>query len=410
MSHPVSPLKPTTMPKLPVVPGVLIAMSNTGMRYKGRDDLLYMEFIPGTQSAGVFTLSHTASACVLWGREILPEKEVRAHVVVAGISNVFNGEAGMRSVHAITHKVAADLECSQRHVQFSATGIIGVPLPDDKILKTLSSIRLHLKEDAWEQATYAINTTDTFAKWSTRSAVIDGKKVVINGIIKGSGMVEPNMATMLGYIATDAAIPAHILQELLNEYVDVSFNAITVDSDTSTSDTIMLFATGSAGNKQPSSTQDVLLNDFKVALREVCIELAQLVVKDGEGATKFITIEVTGAENHREAKIIGKSVANSPLVKTAIAGEDANWGRIAAAVGKASAHIDQRSLSIGVGGIWMARNGQLNPDYREADVVPLMKRNDITIQIDLGLGNGNATVWTCDLTECYIRINADYRS
>lgn len=405
-----SPFAPASLPELPIIAGVRLAALACGIKYKNRNDVMVAELAPGTTVAGVFTRSLTASANIDWGRRCLPHGEARVLVVNSGNSNAFNGRSGMESVERISAKAAEVFGCKTNEVYPCATGVIGQPLPDHLIVNALESGRAQLRPDAWEEAARAIMTTDTFPKVTTRTAVIDGRPVHINGFTKGSGMIAPDMATMLAYIFTDAAIPAPVLQALFSPMIDRSFNSITVDSDTSTSDTALLFATGQAGNKLPASADDALLADFKVKLQEVLIELAQLIVKDGEGATKFVAVRVKGAESERAARRIGLSVANSPLVKTAIAGEDANWGRIVAAIGKSGERADRDLLSIAIGGVDIVINGQLKDDYDETPVAKHMKGREIAIDVNIGIGNGEATIWTCDLTHEYITINGDYRS
>ena len=306
-------------------------------------------------------------------------------------------------------QVAAHLGAPREQVFVCSTGVIGVPLPKDKARAGVAQV-LTAAPCTWEEAAKTIGTTDTFAKGATAQAIVGGKTVTISAIIKGSGMIAPDMATMLGYIFTDCAIAPGFLQNLLSAAADQTFNCITVDSDTSTSDTVLAFATGQAGNTRINCDGCEGADAFAAALLDICRQLAQLVVKDGEGAQKFIAITVSGAVSDESARIVGLAIANSPLVKTAIAGEDANWGRIVAAVGKAGQPADRDKLSIGFGGVWAARDGQPLPDYDEAPVTAHLKTREIDIAVDLGLGQGRATVWTCDLTHGYISINADYRS
>jgi glutamate N-acetyltransferase/amino-acid N-acetyltransferase len=355
--------------------------------------------------AGCFTNSKTCSANIVWGREALELGTARILIVNSGNANAFNGRSGEESVERIVNYAAQKWNCDNEEIYPCATGVIGEPLPDDKITKSLSSLKDELKPDIWEDVAKAIMTTDTYPKGSTKTAVIGDKDVQINGIAKGSGMIAPDMATMLAYIFTDANIEQHKLQKIFNKVVNKTFNSITVDSDTSTSDTALIFATGKAGNDI-----DADLTDFKDKLELLLLDLSHQIVKDGEGASKFIKITVTGAENDKSAKIIAMSIANSPLVKTAIAGEDANWGRIVMAVGKAGEAADRDSMSVSVGGIQIVKNGQLNPSYNEADVTAHMRGYDIEIITDVGIDDGKAIVWTCDLTHDYITINADYRS
>jgi glutamate N-acetyltransferase / amino-acid N-acetyltransferase len=330
-------------------------------------------------------------------------------VVNAGNSNAFTGYRGREAVDAIVAQVAAHLGCAPSEVFVSSTGVIGVPLPKDKAEAGLKAV-FEAAPCSWEEATNTIGTTDTFAKGATASAIVDGTKVQLVGIIKGSGMIAPDMATMLGYIFTDAAVDAGFLQELLSAANQSSFNCITVDSDTSTSDTVLAFATGKAGNAPLRSFDDAGVDAFASALNDVCRRLAHLVVRDGEGAQKFVEIAVTGAVSDDSARRVGLAIANSPLVKTAIAGEDANWGRVVMAVGKAGEPADRDLLSVSFGATQVARNGLPVDGYDEAPVAAHLKGQEIEIGVDLGLGEGRATVWTCDLTHGYISINADYRS
>ncbi|WP_431855722.1 bifunctional glutamate N-acetyltransferase/amino-acid acetyltransferase ArgJ [Azospirillum sp.] len=411
MALPVSPLAPASFPSLPVIAGVRFATTNSGIRYKGRDDVMLAVLDPGTTVAGVLTRSKTASAPVEWCRMALAHGQARAVVVNAGNANAFTGKAGDATVQATVKAAAALAGCAPAEVYLSSTGVIGIPLAPDAIARVLPAMADGLSEDAWEAAARAIMTTDTFPKGSTRTAVLSGRTVTINGFCKGSGMIAPDMATMLGYIFTDAAIPAPVLQALLSEINERSFNSITVDGDTSTSDTVLLFATGKAGNPPPAVAEDPELADFRRALEEVSLDLAQQIVRDGEGATKFVAITVTGADSDAAAKRIALTIANSPLVKTAIAGEDANWGRIVAAVGRAGERADRDKLKISIGGVLICADGMEVPGYDEAPVTAHMKGREVDILVDLDLGGpGRSTVWTCDLTHGYIDINGSYRS
>ncbi|MFC4352313.1 bifunctional glutamate N-acetyltransferase/amino-acid acetyltransferase ArgJ [Fodinicurvata halophila] len=405
-----SPLAPASFPVLPPVEGVELAAAATGLRYKGREDALLMCFSPGTVVAGVLTRSQTASAPVLWCREALAGGRARAFLVNSGNANAFTGRAGIASVERSVSATAQALDCTNREVFVASTGVIGEPMPDEKLTHSLPELVGKLAPDGWETAARAIMTTDTFPKGASRTTEIDGRKVVLNGIAKGSGMIAPDMGTMLSFVTTDADLPADVLQQLLTRANNRSFNSITVDGDTSTSDTLLLAATGKAGNTPIRSLVDPRLRRFTRALEDLLIDLAQQVVKDGEGASKFITIEVTGATSARSARRMGLAIANSPLVKTAIAGEDANWGRIVMAVGKSGERADRDRLSISIGGVEIAREGQRVGNYDEAPVSAHMKGRDILIQVDAGVGRGRARVWTCDLTHGYIDINADYRS
>jgi glutamate N-acetyltransferase/amino-acid N-acetyltransferase len=403
----VSPLA-LPLPELPPIAGVRLATAAAGIRYKDRTDVLLAAFAPGTTVAGVFTKNLCPGAPVTWCREILAGGTATGLVVNAGNANVFNGIAGIRAVEATAAAAAAALGTATSSIFLASTGVIGEPLPAPKIVAAMADLHANLAADRFAAAAGAIMTTDTFPKAATRTARLGGEKIRITGIAKGSGMIAPDMATMLAFIFTDAAIPAPALQAMLAKGVDHSFNCITIDSDTSTSDTVLLFATGQAGNKP---TEDpAALADFRRALNEVLHDLALMVVRDGEGAQKLVKITVDGAVSNASARRIGLSIANSPLVKTAIAGEDANWGRIVMAVGKAGEPADRDKLAIAVGGTWMAKAGGIVPFYDETPVVAHMKGREIDIAVDIGLGQGRATVWTCDLTHGYIDINGSYRS
>jgi glutamate N-acetyltransferase/amino-acid N-acetyltransferase len=407
MKTPVSPLA-LPLPDLPPLAGVRLATAQAGIRYQGRTDVLLAEFAEGTTVAGVFTKNLCPGAPVAWCREILSGGIARGLVVNAGNANVFNGLAGIRAVEATAAGAAETLGTTPAQIYLASTGVIGEPLAAHKITDVLETLQAGLAADRFAEAAKAIMTTDTFPKAATRTARLGGVEVRITGIAKGSGMIAPDMATMLAFLFTDAAIPAPALQAMLAKSVDHSFNCITIDSDTSTSDTVLLFATGQAGNKP---TEDpAALADFRRALHEVTHELAMMVVRDGEGAQKLVRIAVDGAVSNASARRIGMAIANSPLVKTAIAGEDANWGRIVMAVGKAGEPADRDKLAIAVGGVWMAQAGGVVPGYNEAPVVAHMKGREIEIAVDIGLGQGHATVWTCDLTHGYIDINGAYRS
>ena len=405
-----SPLAPETFPQMPAIQGVQFATANSGMRYKGRDDLLLAVMDEGTTVAGVFTKNSMPGAPVDWGRKILPAGSARGLVVNAGIANVFTGKAGMETVEKTAFSAAQMIDCAPEEVYVASTGVIGDAIPHEKITNAIPALHNQLALEGIEKAANAILTTDTFPKGAHAKCTLNGTEVTIAGFAKGSGMIAPDMATMLAFLFTDAAIPSGILQKLLSAENEKSFNCVTVDSDTSTSDTVLLFATGAAGNKEPGSIEDPELEAFRLALREVMQDLAKQVAKDGEGASKFITVSVTGAESDPSAKIIALAIANSPLVKTAIAGEDANWGRIIMAVGKSGEKANRDALAISVCGIEIAKNGSKLATYKESDVVPHMKGDNITINVDVGVGSGSAFAWTCDLTHGYIEINADYRS
>ncbi len=398
----ISPLAPKSHPVLLPISGVRLGTAACGIRYTGREDLLVAEFSEGTTVAGVLTRSLTASESVLACREALKSGKARALVINSGNSNAFTGKHGVVSVARIREAAAKLFGCDVEHVFTSSTGVIGEKLPDEKIAAALPTVKL--SEKAWDAAAKAIMTTDTYQKVATATAIISGVKVTLNGIAKGSGMIAPDMATMLAYVFTDANIPAAELQEYLNESNETTFNSVTVDGDTSTSDTLLVFATGKAGNK------DGDYSDFKKALHAVLHDLALQVVKDGEGAEKLITITVSGAESKKAAKIIAMSIANSPLVKTALAASDANWGRIVMAVGKAGEKADRDKLSIAIGDVSVAKNGEADPSYKEAQIVEHMQGRDINIHVDVGVGKETATVYTCDLTHAYIDINGSYRT
>ena len=396
-------------PEIPQIAGVTPRVARAGYKDWGRCDLTYVELAQGTSVAGVFTRNVCCSSEVELGREQVSRGQARALVVNAGNSNAFTGYRGREAVEQIMEQVSAHLGCDARDVFVSSTGVIGVPLPKDKAREGVAKA-LTAKECTWEEAAATIGTTDTFAKGAVATAVVDGKTVTLAGIIKGSGMIAPDMATMLGYIFTDAAVEPAFLQELMSASNERSFNCITVDSDTSTSDTVLAFATGKAGNAPLASFDSAGADAFAAALDDVCRQLAHLVVRDGEGAQKFIEVRVSGAASDESARRIGLAIANSPLVKTAIAGEDANWGRVVMAVGKAGEPADRDRLSIGFGGTWCAKQGLPLADYDEAPVAAHLKGQEVTIEVDIGLGEGRASVWTCDLTHGYISINADYRS
>jgi glutamate N-acetyltransferase/amino-acid N-acetyltransferase len=409
-----SPLA-VAMPELPALAGVRLAAAEVGIRYQGRTDVVMIEVAAGSTVAGVFTSNKCPGAPIDWCRGALKGGRARMVVVNAGNANVFTGKAG-RDACAATAAAAAKLAaCQARQVFVASTGVIGEIMPHEKLIAALPGLHDTLTEDAWEAAARGIMTTDTFPKAATRTAQIGDSQVRISGIAKGSGMIAPDMATMLCFVFTDARIPADALQTMLKKGVDGSFNCTTVDSDTSTSDTVLLIATGQAKHPRiPSAdgnaARNRMLADFARALNDLLLDLALQVTRDGEGAQKLIKIDVTGAANARSAKRIAMTVANSPLVKTAIAGEDANWGRIVMAVGKAGEPADRDKLSVGVGGVWMAREGAVVPGYDETPVVAHMKGHEVEIAIDIGLGRGSATVWTCDLTHGYIDINGSYRS
>ncbi len=401
-----SPLA-TPFPTLATILGVTPRIARAGYKDWGRCDLTFVELAPGTSVAGVTTHSKCPSPEVEWCRAALTLGHARALVVNAGNANAFTGQRGKQAVEAIAARVANHLSCQPSDVFIASTGVIGVPLPIDKAESGLTAA-FAAPPCSWEDATNTIGTTDTFPKAAQTQAIVNGKKVTLVGIIKGSGMIAPDMATMLGFIFTDAAVAPAFLQTALSEANLATFNCITVDSDTSTSDTVLAFATGTA--IPLTSHNDPGGDAFQAALTDLCRQLAQFVVRDGEGATKFITIAVTGAESDKSAHRIAMSIANSPLVKTAIAGEDANWGRVVMAVGKAGEPADRDTLAISFGNVQVAANGLVVEGYDEAPVAAHLKGSEIDICVELGIGDGSATVWTCDLTHGYISINADYRS
>ena len=396
-------------PELPAIAGVTLRVARAGYKEWDRCDLTFAEVAVGTSVAGVFTQSACASSEVELGRKAVKAGLARALIVNAGNSNAFTGWRGREAVEAIQAQMSDALGCGVDEVFVCSTGVIGVPLPKDKARAGIAAA-LVAEPCGWQSAADAIGTTDTFAKGAGASAMIGGTRVELAGIIKGSGMIAPDMATMLGYIFTDADVAPAFLQQLLDRANAATFSCITVDGDTSTSDTVLAFATGKAGNARIEGWDSPGADAFAAAITDVCRNLAQLVVRDGEGAQKFISIRVSGAVNDASARRVGLSVANSPLVKTAIAGEDANWGRVVMAVGKAGEPADRDKLSIAFGGVWTARKGLPVDGYDEAPVAEHLKGEEIDIAVDLGLGDGNACVWTCDLTHGYIAINADYRS
>ena len=412
----VSPLAPAGFPVLPAIPGVRFAAAEAGVRYKGRLDVMLAAVEPGATRAGVCTRSATRSAPVLWCQDRIAALAAGeagtggfAILVNSGNSNAFTGGAGRTAVQATVAACAAALGVPEGHVLVASTGVIGEPLPAERIVAVMDTLRDRLDEGGAEAAARAIMTTDTFPKGATATADLDGVPVTIAGFAKGSGMIAPDMATMLVFLFTDAAVERGTLQALVSRVNARTFNCITVDGDTSTSDSLYLAATGKAP-MAPLAEGDARLPAFEAALEAVMLDLAKQVVRDGEGATKFVEIRVTGAASDAAAKRIGLSIANSPLVKTAIAGEDPNWGRVVMAVGKAGEEADRDRLSIRFGDILVADRGWVSPDYREADGAAYMKRQELVIGVDLAIGSGAAVVWTCDLTHRYIEINADYRS
>jgi glutamate N-acetyltransferase/amino-acid N-acetyltransferase len=405
-----SPLAPERFPTLPPVAGARFSTLNAQIRYRDRDDLALIEVSSGSTVAGVFTRSTTAGHPVVWCRQILPEGRARAVIVNSGNANVFRGAEGDAVVRAEAAAVATALGCLPSEVFVASTGVIGERLPFEKITARVGELVAGLRGDAIEAAARAIMTTDTFPKGAAATAEIDGVPVTVAGIAKGSGMIAPDMATMLAFVMTDATLPAAVLQPLLRQAADASFNAITVDSDTSTSDTLLLLATGAAANARVSAPDDPRLAGFRTALGEVLLDLAHQVVRDGEGATKFVGVTVAGAVDDSSARRIGLAIANSPLVKTAIAGGDANWGRVIMAVGKSGERVDMARLGVAFGGHDVARGGAAVPNLDEGPVAAHLAGTEIAILVTVGSGPGSATVWTCDLTHGYIDINADYRS
>lgn len=403
----VSPLAPAEFPTLPIIDGVAFASGEAGVKYQGRKDVCLITLAPGSSVAGTFTKSATRSANVLdCQRKLGKSTETGAAFFInSGNSNAFTGRAGEGSVQAISSAIAEATGLPEERIFTSSTGVIGERLPHEKITAKMDELAQSLSADGIEGAAQAIMTTDTFAKGASATIEVDGTPVKIAGIAKGSGMIAPDMATMLVYIFTDAKVSQPLLQEILSELTDVTFNCITVDSDTSTSDTLLLGATGASGVEITENA-----GPFRDALEKVMLELAHLVVKDGEGATKFVEIQVIGAADNADAKTHGLAIANSPLVKTAVAGEDANWGRVVMAIGKSGAAADRDLLSIRFGDILVAEKGWVAESYSEDQGAAYMKQDHLVIQVDLGLGSGTAKVWTCDLTHGYISINADYRS
>jgi glutamate N-acetyltransferase/amino-acid N-acetyltransferase len=407
-----SPLAPAAFPRLPEIAGVRLGVAESGARYRGRPDVLVAVLDPGTAIAGCFTISKTRSAPVDWDKANLARGRARAMLVNAGNANAFTGARGVQTVASTVEALSRLLGCPKEEIFVASTGVIGEPLDEALINAVLAPTVEKASSEGWSAAAAAIMTTDTFPKAATASAEIDGHQVSINGIAKGSGMIAPDMATMLAFLFTDASLPAPVLQNLLTRSVDRSFNAITVDGDTSTSDTILLAATQKAGVPLPglNDAADPRLRSFIRALDQVTLDLALQVVRDGEGAEKLIAITVTGAEDDRAARKIALAIGNSPLVKTAVAGSDANWGRIVMAVGKSGEAADRDKLQIAIGGLSVAKNGMRDPDYDEAALTPHMQGREIDIAVDVGMGRGRATVWTCDLTHRYIDINGSYRS
>jgi glutamate N-acetyltransferase / amino-acid N-acetyltransferase len=413
MSHAVSPLAPKKYAKLPPIRGLRIATAEAGIKYKNRTDLMLMVFDEGTEIGGVFTRSKCPSAPVDLCRQNLAGGKARALVVNSGNANAFTGKKGRQATQMTADAAAKAAGCKPSEVFLASTGVIGEPLDAGRFSGLLAGMAEEAQSGRWDLAGKAIMTTDTYPKYATATAKLGDVEVTINGIAKGAGMIAPDMATMLSFVATDAPLGSAVLQDLLGKGVGKSFNAVTVDSDTSTSDTLLFFATGAAakdGAPRITDPKDARLGQFRRALNKLLKNLALQVVRDGEGARKQIEVAVTGAKSARSAKRIALSIANSPLVKTAVAGEDANWGRVVMAVGKAGEPADRDRLSVWFGDFRVAHEGERDPDYSEAAVSDYMKRPDIRIRAEIGLGRGQASVWTCDLTKEYVEINGDYRS
>ena len=408
-----SPFAPASLPHVPAIDGVRLATAAAGIRYQNRTDLMLAMLEEGTVAAGVTTRSTTCSAPVLWCREQLKHGRARALVVNAGNANAFTGRKGRDAVRMTAEFAAKAVGCTAEEVYVASTGVIGEPLDASKFAHLLGGLARTAASGAWEEAARAILTTDTFPKLAVRRAKMGEVEVTLAGFCKGAGMIAPDMATMLCFLFTDAAIAQPALQRLVAGCADRTFNCITVDGDTSTSDTLLLFATGAAakrGGPEIKDAADPNLEAFAEALHNLMHELALMVVKDGEGLSKFVTVEVLGAANDRAARVIAFAIANSPILKTAIAGEDPNWGRVVMAVGKSGEAADRDRLAIWFGPHLVASEGERAPDYSERTVADYMKRREITIRVDVGVGSGRATVWTCDLTHGYVSINADYRS
>ncbi len=413
MSISISPLAPKSYPDMPEISGVQFATAEAGIKYSGRTDVLLASLIEGTTVAGVFTKSKCSSAPVDWCKGILSAGSAQALLVNSGNANAFTGKKGKAAVQLSAEIFSKAMDCPLDSIYLASTGVIGEPLPAEKFDDVAAQLVASQGSAGWLDAAKAIMTTDTYPKVATASVDLDGKTITINGIAKGAGMIAPDMATMLSFIFTDAVISADVLQSLLSEKTETSFNAVTVDSDTSTSDTVLLFATGAAakqGVEPVKTTDDPRVAVLREALSDVMIDLAHQIVRDGEGARKFVEVRVEGADSDQSAKKIALAIANSPLVKTAVAGEDANWGRVVMAVGKAGEPADRDRLAIWFGDIRVAVEGERDPDYSEEAASAVMKEDEILIRTDLGLGKGAATVWTCDLTKEYIAINGDYRS
>ena len=408
-----SPFTPKQDPVLLPVEGVRLSTAAAGIKYTGRTDVLVMAFDAGTHVAGAFTRSACASAPVDWCKAMLGGGSARALLVNSGNANAFTGLKGKASVKRSAQIVSQGLGVPEDHVFLASTGVIGEPLSADKFASVIDTLkaRLDAGADAWVAAAKAIMTTDTYPKGTSRQVVVDGQTVTISGIAKGAGMIAPDMATMLSFLATDAAIAPQVLQAMASQAVGCSFNRITIDSDTSTSDTVLMFATGKRLADNPViSVDDPRLAALQAGLNDLALELAHAIVKDGEGLTKFVAITVEGAVSDASADHIARSIGNSPLVKTAFAGEDANWGRVVMAVGKAGEPADRDRISIWFGDVRVAHHGERDPAYSEDAASRVMQQPEISLRVDLGIGSGSATIWTCDLTKAYVEINGDYRS
>ena len=413
MVETVSPLAPKSYPDMPEIEGVRLATAEAGIKYAGRPDVLLASFANGASAAGVFTKSRCASAPVDWCKAILSKGVACGLLVNSGNANAFTGKKGKAAVELSAQMVSQELGCQADEIFLASTGVIGEPLEAEKFRGVISGLAAAETRASWIDAAKAIMTTDTYPKVATAALELDGQTVTMNGIAKGAGMIAPDMATMLSFIFTDASIAPAVLQSLLAGETDNSFNAITVDSDTSTSDTVLLFATGAAqarGMKQIESLNDPRVPALREALGRIMTDLAHQIVRDGEGARKFVEVRIEAAHSDASAKRIALAIANSPLVKTAIAGEDANWGRVVMAVGKAGEPADRDKLAIWFGGVRVAVEGERDPGYDELEASKVMKEETIVIRVDLGIGSGQARVWTCDLTKEYVAINGDYRS
>ena len=415
MSAPNPPISPLAVafPSMPAIAGAELATGSAGLYKHVRDDVLVMRLAPGTACAGVFTRHGVGSAPVDWCQQTLRANggaDVRGLVVNAGCANSFTGKPGAAAARRVAAAAAKRLGCRQGQVMLASTGVIGVLLPDQKITDRLDPITAGLAADNWPAAAAAIMTTDTFPKGAYAEALIDGVKVAIGGIAKGSGMIAPDMATMLSFIVTDAAIAPGALQALVSRFTQTTFNRVTVDGDRSTNDTCLLFATGQSGAPRISRAADPRLADFRDKLQAVMLDLAQQLVRDGEGASKFVKITVAGAKTEASARKIARTIAESPLVKTAFAGEDANWGRIVMAVGRADEPVNRARIGVRFGDLIAAKDGAVSPTYDEALMSAYMKRAELEVSVEVGVGRASASMWTCDLTKRYVEINGDYRS